>query len=215
MENRKVNFHGTDINIVNDKGHEYVAIRDILDFLGLERTNEYARIRSKFNTQSILVENSKGRLATATGLPFGELEPFLYSFVERTKGFKPPEGFWEKLSNCRDELYTAIYSTQPSTTIVGSMVSEIVPDEPEPENESKPEIESNPEPESKPEQEQQEAKPKEEKPESLMAFPLNDSLKRVVSNAVEANQLQMSMLEELDSALKEILDSEYILLDNK
>jgi len=133
MNHRVVEFDNHDIYVCFDGHTDFVALKPVVEYLGLKWTNEYQRAKDKFNVQAVVIPNTGGsdvggRLVTTLGINFGEFEAYLHSFKSRTAAFKPPNGFWHRLTHCIGTLTNEIFISSPAYK------------EPEPEIEPEPEV---------------------------------------------------------------------------
>lgn len=114
MERRVVRFNGYDIHVIHDDGTDRVALKPIIEALGLKWTNEYQRAKDNFDTFACIVPIASGKLGSTLGINYGELETYLHSFKNRSAGFKPPDGFWKLLQECINYLPHEIFITSPA-----------------------------------------------------------------------------------------------------
>ena len=110
---RNVEFHGKYFNIVYDNttNIEYIELVNILDYLGINPTNEYARAKTKFNSIRLTTKDEDCNSKFATVIEVAKLEDYLDSFLNRTKNFKPPFQFNDKLTELIGSLHEKIQKT--------------------------------------------------------------------------------------------------------
>ena len=212
LEHRSIDFAGHSIAVVCDSGIDWVAVRPILAYLyrDKDQTGELHSINQKYEVSLFNLPTAHGNRANQKCIHSGQLETWLYSFVNRRSHFKHPDGqFLSRVKHARE--------------LLPGLILESAPVEPEPESETEedlelvsPELPAEPPPADPTEK----TEPPTAEPVPVMravtytAFPIG-SLTHEIDNVIASTDMLVAMLTEFKAALEGLRASAFIMAENR